>query len=125
MANHVSSLKRARQTERKTIVNRANKSKLRTALRSMREAIAAGDKKTLNGRLQEDRLRPRQERAEGRGPQEHRQPLQVPPQRPRQGRSHRRLSAREPQQYQGQPPKGWPFSFSTLRTVAFAASLRL
>lgn len=43
MANHVSSLKRARQTETKTAVNRANKSKLRSALRSMREAIAAGD----------------------------------------------------------------------------------
>lgn len=48
MANHVSSLKRARQTERKTLVNRANKSKLRTALRAMREAITAGDKNTLN-----------------------------------------------------------------------------
>ena len=43
MANHVSSLKRARQTETKTAVNRANKSKLRSALRSMREAITAGD----------------------------------------------------------------------------------
>ncbi|SEF46889.1 SSU ribosomal protein S20P [Bryocella elongata] len=48
MANHVSSLKRARQTVRKTGVNRANKSKLRTALRSMRDALTAGDKTTLN-----------------------------------------------------------------------------
>jgi small subunit ribosomal protein S20 len=48
MANHVSSLKRARQTERKTIVNRSNKSKLRTALRSMRDALTAGNKETLN-----------------------------------------------------------------------------
>ena len=47
MANHVSSLKRARQTETKTAVNRANKSKLRGTLRSLREAIAAGDAKTL------------------------------------------------------------------------------
>jgi small subunit ribosomal protein S20 len=47
MANHVSSLKRARQTETKTAVNRSNKSKLRGALRAMREAITAGDKKTL------------------------------------------------------------------------------
>ena len=47
MANHVSSLKRARQTETKTAVNRANKSKLRGTLRTMREAIAAGDTKTL------------------------------------------------------------------------------
>jgi len=47
MANHVSSLKRARQTLTKTAINRANKSKLRGALRLMREALAAGDKKTL------------------------------------------------------------------------------
>jgi small subunit ribosomal protein S20 len=47
MANHVSSLKRARQTEVKTAVNRANKSKLRSALRGLREAIVAGDKNTL------------------------------------------------------------------------------
>jgi small subunit ribosomal protein S20 len=47
MANHVSSLKRARQTETRTAVNRANKSKLRGSLRTMREAIANGDAKTL------------------------------------------------------------------------------
>jgi small subunit ribosomal protein S20 len=44
MANHVSSLKRARQTITKTAGNRANKTKLRTTLR---EAIVAGDKKTI------------------------------------------------------------------------------
>ena len=44
MANHYSALKRARQTEKKTAANRANKSRLRTALRSLREAIAKGDK---------------------------------------------------------------------------------
>ena len=43
MANHVSSLKRARQTVGKTAVNRANKSKLRGTLRELREAIARGD----------------------------------------------------------------------------------
>jgi small subunit ribosomal protein S20 len=43
MANHVSSLKRARQTIVKTAANRANKSKLRGTLRSLREAIAAGN----------------------------------------------------------------------------------
>jgi small subunit ribosomal protein S20 len=47
MANHVSSLKRARQTITKTAINRANKSKLRGSLRLMREAITAGDKTTL------------------------------------------------------------------------------
>ena len=44
MANHYSALKRARQTETKTAANRANKSRLRSALREMREAIAKGDK---------------------------------------------------------------------------------
>jgi small subunit ribosomal protein S20 len=46
MANHFSALKRARQTTRRTARNRANTSRLRTALRSMREAIAKGDKQT-------------------------------------------------------------------------------
>jgi len=44
MANHFSALKRARQTEKKTEVNRANKSRMRTALRELRSAIAEGDK---------------------------------------------------------------------------------
>jgi small subunit ribosomal protein S20 len=47
MANHVSSLKRARQTETKSLVNRANRTKLRSTLRFLREAIVAGDKKTI------------------------------------------------------------------------------
>lgn len=44
MANHFSALKRARQTERRTERNRSNTSRLRTALRDMREALAKGDK---------------------------------------------------------------------------------
>ena len=43
MANHVSSLKRARQTVKRTAVNRANRSKLRNGLRAMREALAHSD----------------------------------------------------------------------------------
>ena len=44
MANHFSALKRTRQTETKTVRNRANKSRLRGALRSLRQAITKGDK---------------------------------------------------------------------------------
>ena len=44
MANHFSALKRARQTERRTVRNRSNASRLRTALRELRETIAKGDK---------------------------------------------------------------------------------
>jgi small subunit ribosomal protein S20 len=44
MANHFSALKRARQTEKRTVRNRANTSRLRSALRDLREALAKGDK---------------------------------------------------------------------------------
>jgi len=43
MANHVSSLKRARQTVTRTEVNRANRSRVRTSLRALREALVKGD----------------------------------------------------------------------------------
>lgn len=43
MANHVSSLKRARQTIKRSAVNRANRSKLRNGLRAMREALLTND----------------------------------------------------------------------------------
>lgn len=45
MANHVSALKRARQTEKRTAVNRANRSRFRYSLRALREAIQKGDSK--------------------------------------------------------------------------------
>jgi small subunit ribosomal protein S20 len=44
MANHFSALKRARQTERRTQRNRSNTSRLRSALREMRQALGRGDK---------------------------------------------------------------------------------
>jgi len=44
MANHLSALKRARQTERRAQRNRSNTSRLRSALRDMREALTKGDK---------------------------------------------------------------------------------
>jgi len=43
MANHFSALKRARQTEKRTVRNRANASRLRSALRQLRESLAKGD----------------------------------------------------------------------------------
>ena len=45
MANHVSALKRARQTVTRTEVNRANRSRVRSSLRLLREALAKGDVK--------------------------------------------------------------------------------
>lgn len=39
MANHYSALKRARQTKRRTLINRARKSRLRHQIRAMRRAL--------------------------------------------------------------------------------------
>ncbi|HEV2276141.1 MAG TPA: 30S ribosomal protein S20 [Acidobacteriaceae bacterium] len=48
MANHVSALKRVRQTEKRTAANRANKSRIRKSLRALREALAKGDSAAVN-----------------------------------------------------------------------------
>lgn len=45
MANHKSSEKRARQDIKKNLVNKMNESKSKTAVKKVRDAIAAGDKK--------------------------------------------------------------------------------
>ena len=43
MANTPQSKKRARQAERRTAVNKARRSRIRTYIRKVEEAIAAGD----------------------------------------------------------------------------------
>lgn len=43
MANHYSALKRIRQTERRTAVNRQNKTRLRHHIRAMRRLITANE----------------------------------------------------------------------------------
>ena len=44
MAHHKSAKKRIRQTERRTAVNRARMSRVRTFVKKVEDAIAAGDK---------------------------------------------------------------------------------
>lgn len=46
MANHKSSEKRAKQDIKKNAVNKMNESKAKTAVKKVRDAITAGDKKT-------------------------------------------------------------------------------
>ncbi|MCK6594990.1 MAG: 30S ribosomal protein S20 [Bacteriovoracaceae bacterium] len=46
MANHKSSEKRAKQDIKKSAVNKTNESKAKTAIKKVRDAITAGDKKT-------------------------------------------------------------------------------
>lgn len=45
MANHFSAVKRARQTTKRTDENRANTTRLRTALRKLRQSLETGDAK--------------------------------------------------------------------------------
>lgn len=49
MANHVSALKRIRQTERRTQFNRIARTRLRHQIRSMRKALVAKDHTGLEG----------------------------------------------------------------------------
>jgi small subunit ribosomal protein S20 len=44
MANHKSAEKRIRQTEKRTAINRARKSRVRTFVKKVETAIATGDK---------------------------------------------------------------------------------
>ncbi len=45
MANHKSSEKRAKQDIKKNLTNKVNESKTKTAVKKVRDAITAGDKK--------------------------------------------------------------------------------
>ena len=51
MANTYSAMKRVRQTERRTEVNRKNKSRLRHQIRAMRRALTGKDAKTATALL--------------------------------------------------------------------------
>ena len=51
MANSPQAKKRARQAERRTEVNKARRSRMRTFLRKVEEAISGGDQKTAQEAL--------------------------------------------------------------------------
>ena len=51
MANSPQSKKRARQNERRNEVNKARRSRIRTFLRRVEEAIESGDKEAANSAL--------------------------------------------------------------------------
>jgi small subunit ribosomal protein S20 len=53
MATHVSAEKRIRQTARRTAVNRARVSRLRTFVKKVETAIASGDKEAARAALRE------------------------------------------------------------------------
>lgn len=53
MATHVSAEKRIRQTARRTAVNRARLSRLRTFVKKVETAIASGDREAARAALKE------------------------------------------------------------------------
>ena len=53
MANSPQAKKRARQIERRTAVNKARRSRIRTYLRKVEEAISSGDKEAATAAFRE------------------------------------------------------------------------
>lgn len=53
MANHYSPIKRARQGERRTAINRARKTRLRHTMRALRRKLEANDVKAAEALLPE------------------------------------------------------------------------
>lgn len=52
MPNKPSAKKRVRQTERRTAANKSRKTKMRSAIRRVEEAVKAGDKEAASSALQ-------------------------------------------------------------------------
>ena len=51
MPNHKSAEKRVRQSERRRLVNRSNRARLRTSIKELRAALSGGDAKEANSVL--------------------------------------------------------------------------
>ena len=82
MANTTSAEKAARKIARRTEINKARRSQLRSSVRKVEEAIAAGDRdKALDG-IEGGRAGDHARRAEGRGPPQRGQPQGVAPHPP-------------------------------------------
>ncbi len=65
MATHVSAAKRARQTKRRTAVNRMRTSRVKTFIGNVETAIKSGDKKAAQAALRQ--VQPELLRAAGKG----------------------------------------------------------
>jgi len=75
MANSPQAKKRARQNEKRFAVNKARRSRIRTYLRKVEEAIASGDKDAATAALRA--AQPELMRHQRRLPQEYRSPQNV------------------------------------------------
>ena len=84
MANIASARKRARQEVQRNAHNTSLRSRLRTAIKSVRKAVAAGDKPAA-ARVPRVEERHRLDRRQAHRPQERRRAPQEPPGRCHQG----------------------------------------
>ena len=85
MASHKSAEKRARQTERRTAVNTARRSRVRGSIKKVEEAIKAGDKKAAAGRAARGAAGDPARRDQAHRDQERRRASRVAPRRAHQG----------------------------------------
>ena len=53
MANHKSAVKRAKQSEARRLRNRARKTRMKTAIRGLEEAISGGSREAMEERLRQ------------------------------------------------------------------------
>ncbi len=53
MPNHKSAEKRARQSERRRLINRTNRARLRTSIKKLRSALSSGDRQEISSLLPE------------------------------------------------------------------------
>ena len=71
MATHKSAEKRIRQTEKRTAINRARKSRVRTFVKKVETAIASGDKDAAKFALARGAARIASRGQQGRAPPQH------------------------------------------------------
>jgi hypothetical protein len=86
MANTKSAKKMVRKIARRTEVNKSRKSRVRTFVRKVEEAVASGDKKAAITCFESRRAGNHALGPEGRASQEHRVAEGLAPRRPREGR---------------------------------------
>ena len=85
MANSPSSKKRALQAERRAEINKARRSRMRTFIRKVEEAIAARRCRAAAEALRAAQPEIMRSVTQGRRAQEHREPQDFPPRRPGEG----------------------------------------
>ena len=107
MANHDSATKKHRQDEKKRMVNRINRSKMKNKIKALKKKVSVGESDEAVKMLPGDHLHHRHDRTQGHDPQEHRLTLQI-------------QTARADQQKRKIVPAGWPFPAATFPTVRFA-----